>query len=229
MWDIVILSPHMDDAALSLGQHIMNWVKENKSVKIVTIMTSFGKNEGIPKYSRNYVIKSGFGLVMDFETARRNEDVEVMKSLGVEYEHWGFTDGGFRGKGKSFFYYPSNDDLLSGKIVKEDQKIIEKINRKITGLKAKMFLVPYGVGGHIDHVVLRQAVEKLKMKNKLFYLESPYLWKNFIFLRMLKNIFKIKSFLINVKAKNKLLKKYKSQYLLWENNKDNYIEIILWA
>lgn len=226
-WDVVILSPHMDDAVLSLGQHIIKWVKENKRVKIVTVMTSFGENENVPIYTKNYVIKSGFKSITDFQAARKKEDIEVMKSLGVEYEHWDLVDGGFRGEKKDLYYYPTKNDLVSGIITKKDRKIVRKITRMILKLKAKMILIPYGIGGHVDHVILKKAAEKVKKNSKLFYLESPYLWDNFNFLYIIKNIFKIKSLLIKTSDKNKLLKKYISQYLLWGNSKKNYIEVII--
>lgn len=225
-WDVVILSPHMDDALLSLGQHIINWKRENKKIKIITMVNSFGKNKTIPNYSKDYVKKSGFKKVVDFEKARREEDKKVMEELRVEYEYWSVTDASFRSE-EGVFKYPRREDLLSGKVVKSDQKIINNLIGKLNKIRAMEILIPYGIGNHIDHIILRKVGEESKINNKFFYLESPYLWEKFNWLMVIKNILKIKSILKNSSDKNNLLRIYKSQYPLWGNNRNNYWEVVI--
>ncbi|KKQ30188.1 MAG: hypothetical protein US68_C0016G0011 [Candidatus Shapirobacteria bacterium GW2011_GWE1_38_10] len=227
IWDIVILSPHMDDAVLSLGQHLVNWQKENKKIKIITVMTSFGNDEKIPLYSKKYISSSGFKLVKDFGEARIWEDIGVMENLKVKYEHWGFVDAGFRRNDRGFTY-PTRRGLFNRKISKGDYKMVAEISKKIAKLKSKIILIPAGVGGHVDHLIVKKAAEKSSSKtNRLSYLESPYLWENFNFLEIFKNIFKIKSIFAKVGSKNKLLKGYRSQCGLWGDYKFPYVEIIV--
>ena len=225
-WDVVILSPHMDDAVLSLGQHILKWKKEDKKIKIITMVNSFGENKTIPNYSKDYVNKSGFKNVFDFEKARREEDKMVMEKLKVDYEYWSVIDASFRSN-NGYFEYPKRKDLLSGRLVKSNQKTISNLVLKLNKIKARKVLIPYGVGKHVDHVILKKVGERSRLKNKYYYFESPYLWEKLNWFKIVKNLFKINSFFIKVSGKNKLLRMYKSQYPLWGDNKNNYFEVVI--
>ena len=218
-YDIVIISPHMDDAALSLGQHIIEWKRQNKTVKVVTVFTKFlGKN--LPEYSREYINKSGFDNAMDFEKERVREDVKAMKKMEVEYEHWGYVDAGFRGN------YLTKEELLNGKIKNVDTNLIDKISKKICEIKASEIYLPYGVGGHVDHLIVRRAGERID-KNVSFYLEIPYLWQNFNYLIYLNKIFSIKSLKMGDIVKMNVLKCYKSQYGLLTKFNKIFTEVII--
>jgi LmbE family N-acetylglucosaminyl deacetylase len=81
-WDIVVLSPHLDDAVLSLGQHIIKWKNEGKKIRIVTVFTKFGGGKNLPEYSKDYLIKSGFNSTKKFEKTRILENVKAMEKLG---------------------------------------------------------------------------------------------------------------------------------------------------
>jgi hypothetical protein len=144
-----------------------------------------------------------------------------MCQLKVDYEYWNYTDAGFRG------IYMTRRKLLGGKISLRDKDLLNKIKKRIGGVRTNLWLVPYGVGGHVDHLIVKRAGERVNKINKLFYLESPYLWEKFNFLEIVKNIFKTKSLLVKVGNKNKLLKGYVSQYRLWGDYKLPYMEIIV--
>lgn len=221
---MVVISPHLDDAVLSLGQHIINWKRENKKILIVTVFTDFGKENNFPKYSREYIAKSGFETLKGFKEARIKEDAEAMEELGVEYEHWGYVDAGFR-KNNKVFCYPTKKILLKNKIVTSEEKMIDELSKKIRKIKTRKILIPYGVGGHVDHFIVKKAGENI-VGEKMFYLESPYLWEDFNFSCLLKKIFKIKSFLIRIDEKNEILGKYKSQYPLWKKV-NLYFEVVV--
>lgn len=225
-WDIVILSPHFDDAVLSLGQHMVNWKSEGRKIKVITVFTRFGNGKFLPKYSRDYLIKSGFDSVKSFEEARIREDTEVMKKMRVNYEYWDFIDAGFRSKDNDIFLYPDKKKLLEGKINNIDKIIIKEIFEKINQIKTRYLLIPDGVGGHVDHILVKEVGEKMKRVKKLYYLESPYLWESLNFMKILKYIFRVKSLVVNLKNKDKLLERYKSQYRLWKN-KNIFWEIII--
>lgn len=218
-WDIVVLSPHLDDAVLSLGSHIVKWKKEGKKVKVVTIFNKFGNGKNLPNYTKEYLKKSGFDTVIQFEDARNKEDQKVMNMMEVDYEYWNFVDAGFRGN------YKSREKLLSGILDNKDQIFIKNIRKKIKKIRTDLLLIPYVVGGHIDHLIVKKAAEKLELK-KIYYLENPYLWQNFNYLKFLKVIFNLKNIIISGKVKNNILKNYKSQYHLWSQNIIGCIEVM---
>ena len=218
-YEIVILSPHLDDAVLSLGSHIAKWKNEGKKIRIITVFTKFINNKNIPDYSKDYIKRSGFDSVKKFEMARNKEDSVVMKGLGVVYEHWDFIDAGFRG------VYKTKETLLSGNINKKDKNMLNNIEKKVSELKADLLMVPFGVGGHVDHVILKEAVSKISCKN--YYLEEPYLWQNFNFLKHIWRIIKAESVIWNGNDKEKLLRSYASQYNLLVKDNKFFTEVII--
>lgn len=215
---VYILSPHLDDAVLSLGEHIINWKKQGKKIVVITVFTKFRTKKNIPEYSLNYIKQSGFESVRDFENFRVKEDIRAMRAMKVEYEHWGFIDAGFRS------VYPTRNKLLSGKINKIDNQLVKKINNKINKITADLILLPFGVGKHVDHMIIKKAGQNLE-KNILYYLESPYLWEKLNYFKNLKKIFKKVSFKKGTEKKDLLLKKYLSQYNLFTTRK-KFDEII---
>lgn len=200
IYDVLVVSPHMDDAVLSLGEHMLKWKNEGKKILVVTVFTKFN-NICIPKYSFDYIKKSGFKKVIDFERARVEEDKMAMKMMGLDYIHWDFKDAGFRG------VYKTRKELLSGKII--DVNMVEKIRKRIILIKAKEVYLPYGVGGNVDHFIVKEAGNNIK--NNFYYLESPYLWQRLNFLRY---IFLMKKIRLPTFRKEKILREYKSQYKL---------------
>lgn len=218
-YDILVMSPHLDDAVLSLVSHIIKWKKEGKKVKVITVFNKFGDGKNLPSYTKDYLKMSGFDTVVRFENVRNREDRRAMKMMGVDYENWGFVDAGFRG------IYETRGKLLSGVIDKRDRVLVERIREKVKKLKSDLFLVPYGVGGHVDHLIVRRVAEKINNKN--YYLDVPYLWQNFNYFILFIKIFMLRNILKGGTVKDKILKNYKSQYPLWSLSYLNYFEIIV--
>lgn len=225
-YDVVVLSPHLDDAVLSCGQHIWKWRQEGKKILIVTLFTKHTGYQYLPRYTKEYLKISGFKTGDDFGIARIIEDTEAMKTLGVEWAHWGLLDAGFRIDKNKKAYYPTKENLLSAKIRINDKKLILLIKNKLQKINSKLFLLPYNVGAHVDHLIVKKAGEKTKVK-KLYYLESPYLWQGKNFFTILKIFKKIKSFRLGREEKNQILKKYTSQYHLQTNKYFIYPEILI--
>jgi LmbE family N-acetylglucosaminyl deacetylase len=216
---VIVLSPHMDDAVLSVSDHILDWKRQGKQVRVVTVFTKFGKGVDVPNYSNDYLQKSGFEKVGDFEKARVKEDIVAMKKLGVEYEHWGYIDAGFRGG------YDTREELLAGKINHADNTLVKKIGKMIQGLECELCVVPYGVGGHADHLIVKQAAD-IADKNTKYYLELPYLWQNYNWVKYLGKIVTAKSRFGMSKQKDGLLRCYKSQYDLLGVKKIVSVEVL---
>jgi LmbE family N-acetylglucosaminyl deacetylase len=225
-FDVVVLSPHLDDAALSCGQHIWQWKQEGKKIMIITLFMKHTGYKYLPNYTKSYLKTSGFKTGDDFGAARILEDVGAMKSFGVQWEHWGLLDAGFRIYKNKKAKYPTKKSLLSAKIKNEDKKLIETISNKLEKINSKLFLIPFDIGAHVDHLIVKKAGEKIK-GNKLYYLESPYLWQENNFLTVLKMLKKIKSFKFGKKEKNQILKEYTSQYHLQVNKYFIYPEILV--
>lgn len=219
-YNIIVLSPHLDDAVLSLSDHISNWKKQGKLVKIITIFTCFGDSLDLPRYTRDYINKSGFKNIKLFQKKRIEEDIQAMKMLDVEWEHWGFVDAGFRK------LYNTRSALLGGKIHYKDDIIIHEISKKMLSIDADKVYLPFGIGGHVDHLLVKKS-GKVLFKNIEYYLELPYLWQSWRFLKYIYLIFSIKSVELNSKNKYELIKQYTSQYKLLLDYCNSWVEITI--
>lgn len=186
-YDVVVLSPHLDDAVFSLGQHLIDWRGCGKKIKVVNIFSGFGKEN------------------IELEKERQSADAIVLNKLGISRESWKLIDGGFRDR-------ENLGELFNGTVSKNDRKLQLIIEKKMAGLSAKTILVPMAVGNHIDHTLVRNAAEKVFQKGKLkYYVESPYLWwqKNWL---VLFNWKKIVSFRLGSREKIALAKAYGDEY-----------------
>lgn len=90
---ILVVSPHLDDAALGLGDRLGQWEQP------LTIATLFA---GVPPSSRgtpfcsSYDTESGFTSSHEAMKARRLEDVKAAKVLGAEVVHGPFLESSYR-------------------------------------------------------------------------------------------------------------------------------------
>ena len=217
---MVVLSPHLDDAVLSLGQHIIEWKKEGKRIKVITVFTKFGDGKDLPDYSKNYLFESGFESTKKFEEARVKEDETAMKKLGVDFEHWGLVDAGFRN------IYNSKKELMGGVVDPRDKKLEKQIKEKLMKVSAAdLFLVPAGVGGHVDHVMINNIGKEII--NKKYYLDVPYIWQNLNFVKYLGKILRAKMGKTGGAEKMEILKCYQSQYGLLVRGNQSFREIVI--
>jgi LmbE family N-acetylglucosaminyl deacetylase len=75
-WDVVYVSPHLDDAALSCSARILRDVAAGKRVLVATVFSA-----GAPDEAR-----------------RKREDRRAMKRLGVEHVHLDYRDAPWRNR-----------------------------------------------------------------------------------------------------------------------------------
>lgn len=219
----VVLSPHLDDAVLSASDHISTMKNTQDSVFISTIFTHFSV-EKIPDYSHEYLNISGYTDPSTFELHRQEEDIRAMSLLDIEFEHLDYVDGGFRSN-KNKYCYPSKKALFSGKISPLDNTLHQKLKHDLKKRynHYETWLVPYGIGNHVDHLLVRQIAEEILPPQRIkYYVDQPYAlypknWKT-----RSQDVFSILSQKTSVSwtsdKKKKILHAYDSQisFLFWK-------------
>lgn len=90
--NIVVLSPHLDDAALSVGAAIAALVDADRSVVVVTVFAGDPSRATRPSPwdARRATLDAS-----DVFQARRNEDAEAMDVLGAQSVWLPFDDSGY--------------------------------------------------------------------------------------------------------------------------------------
>jgi len=147
---IVVVSPHLDDAALS----VPCWLATRAEEEEVVVLTVF--SEGDAGYEE-----------------RRAEDVAALAVLGVRAVHVGLLDAPFRrGVERSF------RGLVLAELAVDDADACE-VGREICGwvaaLRPEVVVLPLGVGEHIDHRVVHAAHAGIAGRVG-FYEDRPYAW-----------------------------------------------------
>lgn len=205
----------MDDAALSCCSHIIYWKKLGIQVEVVNIFTSFKKSQT--------------SKASNFEKRRKREDSEALKKLEIKPLNLNFIDGLYREmNGKSIY---TKQTLFSGEISEHDGKLIIQIKNRLKKFNLyDKVVIPLGIGFHADHLIAKNASEKVFDKKKLIYfVDSPYYlrltnWKlNYVKMLLVRKISvkKISS------RKKQILSLYKSQYDLLFKRVPKYYEILL--
>lgn len=181
-WDqyerVVVLSPHLDDAALSCFG-LLNALQGVVSRLVITICC------GNPAPAPARGNEDEFRQDPDFQqhcppAKRRREDIAAMDGLGCDFVHLGFEDGVYRRSPTSgdFIYRTTREKFVRPRI--EDASHIEElflVLRRLCQNMGRILLVtPLSIGYHVDHSIA--AHNALRLENKeidlLFYEDFPY-------------------------------------------------------
>lgn len=230
----VFVSPHLDDAIFSAGGLIFELAGKT-DVYVFTVFTEV-ISERTTLSAKNFLRLCGYKRAKDLFSARRTEDKNTLESMGVKSAHLGFEDAAWRKKIKAGKFrrilgkilpefvsiYPFfKTGVVSGVISPHDEGLKEKIKEKLvseTGEKiAGNFVIfcPAGIGGHVDHLITREACEEL-YSNLIFWSDYPYNIKSPDAARKIESILRLDGFIkseINpdTEIKKKIILSYKTQ------------------
>jgi LmbE family N-acetylglucosaminyl deacetylase len=187
---LIVLSPHLDDAVLSCGA-LISHARRRLPVTVVTVFTQAGS----PPHTlsgRRCLRISGMADAHELYKARCAEDRRLLERMGVTCLHAGFTEALFRVKRPAgsalrrrasrlcpelaHVYATYRLHVTSGRVATRDATTVIDIARVIDEAVARqpgLILAPLGVGGHVDHVLVRTAAG-LCGGEVGYYSEFPY-------------------------------------------------------
>jgi LmbE family N-acetylglucosaminyl deacetylase len=153
---VVVLSPHLDDAVLSLGAAIDHAVRCGLRVDVVTV---FAGDVASERRAGRWDRRSGFRLEGEVATARRHEDADACRALGARPVWLDFGDE----------QYAQNRDA---------GEILAAVARSTSG--ADLVLTPGFPLDHPDHAALAQLVagRDLGARACAVYAEQPYAYRS---------------------------------------------------
>jgi LmbE family N-acetylglucosaminyl deacetylase len=146
---LVVVSPHLDDAVLSLPCTVRAWVAREARVVVLTAFT-----EGDEGYA-----------------IRRDEDRRALSLLGAEPLHAGLLDAPYRRSLSRTFR-----DLVLPPLASDDADAAEAtavLAARVAALAPDVVLLPLGVGEHVDHRVVHAMHARLSGPVG-FYEDRPY-------------------------------------------------------
>jgi GlcNAc-PI de-N-acetylase len=164
---LIVLAPHLGDAALSCGA-LLTYAVSRTPVTVVTFFTEGGQAP-YGRSARRYLRRVGArdaGLAYQW---RRDEDRAALEPLGITCVHAGLTEALFRRRpanlirSKRHHVYPFyRVHATSGRIVAADAGMlrdVREIIHGVTGPGLTLVLAPLGVGGHVDRILVRTAAQ----------------------------------------------------------------------
>ena len=165
--NILVLSPHRDDAAFSLSLSISHWLQQGHTVSLLNVFTRslyapYSDAESVHENDRlSYV-----------SAMRRREDEAFLKQLpGLTMTDLNIKDAPIR--------LHCDSSIVCDMDVDPNDTAFPKITKAIqAALAAKpgtALVVPLGLGHHVDHRVVRDAALPLTPNAPCtFYEELPY-------------------------------------------------------
>ncbi len=151
-FDLLVLSPHSDDAAFSIGGVLAGAARAGQRLALQTV---FASDEW-----------RGFGQA----AVRQTEDESFARSLGLALlppllDEAPRREARYRSGRRLFDWIASDDPLID--------KLLDLLTRQLIAQPAARILAPLGVGEHVDHQLLHAAARRLPA-NVEYYADLPY-------------------------------------------------------
>jgi LmbE family N-acetylglucosaminyl deacetylase len=184
---LVILSPHLDDAALSCGA-VMIYAARRTPVTVITLFTEAGQ----PPHTfsaRRYLRQVGAQDAQSLYRQRRAEDRAALERIGVTCVHAGLPEALFRRRPQrrrapwdrllpefAHTYPVYRRHITAGRIASADTGTLREVSgivARAAGSGPGVVLAPLAVGAHVDHVLVRTAAEHSGAP-VIYYSDFPY-------------------------------------------------------
>lgn len=171
---VVLLSPHLDDAALSCGGllHALQGV----STLVVTLCSGNPPPVATPDGSSKAPARRGHVS----PRIRRAEDIMAMRAIDAEFVHLSFPDAIYRRSlqtGK-LIYHSARERWIAphGDDAAHIEELFQLLRRICLDLGPILLVSPMGIGDHVDHQITARVAMRLAAAGAslLFYEDFPY-------------------------------------------------------
>jgi len=167
MTHVVAISPHLDDAAFSVGGLLAARARAGHRVTIVTCFTG---NVAQPTgFALACQLDKGLDADVDYMALRRAEDVAACAVIGAQAIHLPLLEAPHRG-------YASAPELFAAR--RDDDTMLAPLtvalSRQIAALAPDVLLGPLAIGDHVDHWLVRDVLTAIEAR-ALLWEDWPYL------------------------------------------------------
>lgn len=164
----LVLSPHLDDAAFSCGGTLALLARAGWEV---TVATAFTRSMPAPGgFALACQLDKGLPPEADYMALRRAEDAAACQALGVRPLWLDFAEAPHRGYGdaRALFAPPRPEDTILASLAQTFAALL--------ALPPALVLAPQAIGGHVDHVLLVQALRQVLPAGMpvLWWTDFPY-------------------------------------------------------
>jgi LmbE family N-acetylglucosaminyl deacetylase len=167
----VVLSPHLDDAVLSMGSLLTDLVQSGKDVMVANIFTQGSWVDS--SLTQRLLQQAQVTSAEEYFAVRQQEDVRALSLLGrLQINNLDYIDAPWRyDQNKTCLYQSVFDPLAT-----EDETLVKRLGGKIAELSRQedtLVFAPLGRGKHIDHLIVRKAATH-HCQSVIYYSDFPY-------------------------------------------------------
>ena len=169
----IYLSPHFDDVVLSCGGLIWEQIQGGQPVEIWTVCAGMPRPDE-PLSDFVHQLHARWETGPEAVVVRRREDDAAGKVLGARMRYWDLPDCIYRRLPDGSFLVNGEDDLWQP-AHPDESGVIERMRAwMMEGLDEHSKIVsPMTLGNHVDHRLVRAAVEGLN-RSVWYYADFPY-------------------------------------------------------
>jgi LmbE family N-acetylglucosaminyl deacetylase len=170
----VFVAPHLDDAVLSCGGLISRLGRRGRPVVVLTVFAGASPSPELPPAARRLHRACGYRDEEAVEV-RRREDRLACARLGAAAVHLDVPEALYRRDGDGRPRYPRLGSAFAGRPPEPEllNDLAGRLLRQLASLGASRPFAPLGLGGHADHVLLRQAVDRA-CAGAVYWEDFPY-------------------------------------------------------
>ena len=172
----ILLSPHLDDAMYSCGGWIRDRADAGDRVEIWTIFAGDPPAGPLSAYAKS--LHARWGLGREAAALRRAEDRRACGLVGAGYRHFDLPDCIYRTHPDTGAYLYEGDPAIFGAVaaVERERLAVELAESWAVQLPpGARVLCPLGLGGHVDHQLVRLAAERLG-RELWYFADVPYVF-----------------------------------------------------
>lgn len=156
----IYISPHLDDAVLSAGGFIYEQTQAGIPVEIWTIVCGYPPPGELTPYAQVIHFQWGTGTAKETIDLRRAEDKKAAGIVGAKPVHFGDVPDCIYRRG------PDGEPLYLDIFVQPHEAEAHLPDQIANSIASKLraddqVICQLGIGGHADHILVRQAVERL--------------------------------------------------------------------
>ena len=168
---ILAFSPHLDDAVFSAGGTLAGHASDGDAVTVVTCLT--GNVDRPTGFALACQLDKGLSADIDYMALRRAEDIMACAAIDASVVHLPFLEAPHRGydNPSALFAARRSDDTLA-------HDLIGTLRDLLALHRPDLVYGPYGVGNHVDHRIVRDALATVIGDTPLIWWEDfPYAMK----------------------------------------------------
>ncbi len=168
----IYISPHFDDGVLSCGGLIYEQTRQGMTAEIWTICAGDPPPGPLSPMARRIHLVWGTGSAEETVRLRREEDRQAASRVGASVFHADLPDCIYRRA-------PNGELLYTHSVFTPWNPLEKELPARLAALLQEklapddVLVCPLAIGGHVDHLLTRLAVERLG-RRVCYYADVPY-------------------------------------------------------